>query len=198
MWALEKEIYRLNIYKLTKWKNLDRISITAVLLCVLELDQLSLFIFHHYFYFYIFLSFHRYSNVGFKYHLESPISSSQRREDDRITYINKGQFYGITLEYVHDPDKPLKNQTVKVSLKKRREKIYYHSLNDISTHYFILSKKSIENLCEISSPLCCIFFKWPRYDDDIRSSNKHRNSIISFQFINSVTTKCYKVRNKKI
>ena len=59
--------------------------------------------------------FIRFSNVGFKYHLESPISSSQRREDDRITYINKGQFYGITLEYIHDPDKPLKNQTVKVS-----------------------------------------------------------------------------------
>lgn len=56
----------------------------------------------------------RFSNVGFRYHLESPISSSQRREDDRITYINKGQFYGITLEYVPDPDHPLKNQTVKV------------------------------------------------------------------------------------
>ncbi|XP_018799287.1 PREDICTED: protein grainyhead-like, partial [Bactrocera latifrons] len=52
-------------------------------------------------------------NVGFRYHLESPISSSQRREDDRITYINKGQFYGITLEYVPDPDKPIKNTTVK-------------------------------------------------------------------------------------
>lgn len=67
---------------------------------------------------FVFFSFfsHRFSNVGFKYYLESPISSSQRREDDRITYINKGQFYGITLEYVHDPDKPLKNQTVKVSV----------------------------------------------------------------------------------
>lgn len=64
---------------------------------------------------FFFLYFRRFSNVGFKYNLESPISSSQRREDDRITYINKGQFYGITLEYVHDPDKPLKNQTVKVS-----------------------------------------------------------------------------------
>lgn len=53
--------------------------------------------------------------MGFRYHLESPISSSQRREDDRITYINKGQFYGITLEYIPDPDHPLKNQTVKVS-----------------------------------------------------------------------------------
>jgi transcription factor CP2-like protein len=54
-----------------------------------------------------------FTNVGFKYNLESPISSSQRREDDRITYINKGQFYGITLEYIPDPDKPFKNQTVK-------------------------------------------------------------------------------------
>lgn len=64
---------------------------------------------------YLILIFFRFTNVGFKYNLESPISSSQRREDDRITYINKGQFYGITLEYIPDPDKPLKNQTVKVS-----------------------------------------------------------------------------------
>ncbi|XP_038120017.1 protein grainyhead isoform X1 [Culex quinquefasciatus] len=65
-----------------------------------------------------------FSNVGFKYFLESPISSSQRREDDRITYINKGQFYGITLEYIHDPDKPLKSQTVKsvIMLMFREEK----------------------------------------------------------------------------
>ncbi|XP_033216175.1 protein grainyhead isoform X3 [Belonocnema kinseyi] len=67
-----------------------------------------------------------YSAYGFKYHLESPISTSQRREDDRITYINKGQFYGITLDYVPDPDKPqLKpGQTVKsvVMLMFREEK----------------------------------------------------------------------------
>lgn len=61
----------------------------------------------------------RFTTQGFRYNLESPISSSQRREDDRITYINKGQFYGITLEYVHDPDHPLKNQTVKVGSSQR-------------------------------------------------------------------------------
>lgn len=55
------------------------------------------------------------SDVGLKYYLESPISTSQRREDDRVTYINKGQFYGITLEYINDPDKPIKAATVKVS-----------------------------------------------------------------------------------
>lgn len=71
-------------------------------------------IFNH---FYFSPCFCSYSNVGFRYSLESPISSSQRREDDRITYINKGQFYGITLEYIHDPDRPIKNQTVKVSSK---------------------------------------------------------------------------------
>ena len=54
------------------------------------------------------------NQYGFRYFLESPISTSQRREDDRITYINKGQFYGITLEYIPDPERPLKNQTVKV------------------------------------------------------------------------------------
>lgn len=70
----------------------------------------------------------RFSAYGFKYHLESPISTSQRREDDRITYINKGQFYGITLDYVPDPDKPsLKaGQTVKVKLNiiKKKTRIY--------------------------------------------------------------------------
>ncbi|OQR76627.1 protein grainyhead-like, partial [Tropilaelaps mercedesae] len=52
-------------------------------------------------------------DVGFRYHLESPISTSVRKEDDRITYINKGQFYGITLEYVPDPERSLKNTPVK-------------------------------------------------------------------------------------
>lgn len=68
----------------------------------------------------LFLSPFSFSAYGFKYHLESPISTSQRREDDRITYINKGQFYGITLDYAPDPDKPLlkSGQTVKVRTKK--------------------------------------------------------------------------------
>ncbi|XP_075215514.1 grainy head isoform X2 [Lycorma delicatula] len=65
-----------------------------------------------------------YSQYGFRYHLETPISTNQRREDDRVTYINKGQFYGITMEYIPDPDKPLKTQTVKsvVMLMFREEK----------------------------------------------------------------------------
>ncbi|XP_014274417.1 protein grainyhead isoform X1 [Halyomorpha halys] len=65
-----------------------------------------------------------YSEYGFKYHLETPISTNQRREDDRVTYINKGQFYGITMEYIPDPDRPLKAQTVKsvVMLMFREEK----------------------------------------------------------------------------
>lgn len=64
------------------------------------------------------------NQYGFKYHLETPISTSQRREDDRITYINKGQFYGVTMEYIHDPEKPLKSGTVKtvVMLVFREEK----------------------------------------------------------------------------
>lgn len=32
-----------------------------------------------------------------RYTLEAPTSSSVRREDDKITYVNKGQFYGINL-----------------------------------------------------------------------------------------------------
>uniref|UniRef100_A0A8D9AWX6 Protein grainyhead n=1 Tax=Cacopsylla melanoneura TaxID=428564 RepID=A0A8D9AWX6_9HEMI len=65
-----------------------------------------------------------YSPYGFKFVLETPISTNQRREDDRVTYINKGQFYGITMEYIPDPDKPLKSSTVKsiVMLMFREEK----------------------------------------------------------------------------
>ncbi|XP_015787180.1 protein grainyhead isoform X1 [Tetranychus urticae] len=67
-----------------------------------------------------------FSDVGYKYYLESPISTSQRREDDRITYINKGQFYGITLEYIPDAGNPLKSATVKslVLLVFREEKLH--------------------------------------------------------------------------
>lgn len=55
-----------------------------------------------------------FSPYGFKYTMESPTSGSVRREDDRITYINKGQFYGLTLEYIMDPESPpLKSNTVK-------------------------------------------------------------------------------------
>ncbi|XP_054706160.1 protein grainyhead-like isoform X2 [Uloborus diversus] len=65
-----------------------------------------------------------FSDVGFRYYLDSPISTSQRREDDRMTYINKGQYYGITLEYSPDPDRPLRSCTVKstVMLVFREEK----------------------------------------------------------------------------
>ncbi|GIX68131.1 hypothetical protein CEXT_452971 [Caerostris extrusa] len=65
-----------------------------------------------------------FSEVGFHYFLEAPISTSQRREDDRMTYINKGQYYGITLEYINDPERTLRSCTVKstVMLVFREEK----------------------------------------------------------------------------
>ncbi|KAK3606177.1 hypothetical protein CHS0354_010815 [Potamilus streckersoni] len=49
--------------------------------------------------------------AGYKYFLESPISTTQRIDDDRITYLNKGQYYGLTLQF--NGDRVLKNQTVK-------------------------------------------------------------------------------------
>ena len=54
-----------------------------------------------------------YSPYGFRYILDAPTSSAVRREDDKVTYINKGQFYGVTLEYHPDPDQGLKSATVK-------------------------------------------------------------------------------------
>ncbi|XP_042897855.1 protein grainyhead isoform X4 [Parasteatoda tepidariorum] len=71
-----------------------------------------------------------FSDVGFHYFLESPISTSQRREDDRMTYINKGQYYGITLEYINDPERTLRSCTVKstVMLVFREEKSHEDEL----------------------------------------------------------------------
>ena len=55
-----------------------------------------------------------YSPYGFRSVLDAPTSSAVRREDDKVTYINKGQFYGITLDYRPDPELGhLKSATVK-------------------------------------------------------------------------------------
>ena len=54
-----------------------------------------------------------YSPYGFRYVLDAPTSSAVRREEDKVTYINKRQFYGVTLEYHPDPNKTLKPATVK-------------------------------------------------------------------------------------
>jgi len=56
-----------------------------------------------------------YTPYGFRYNLDAPTSSAVRREDDKVTYINKGQFYGVTLEYHPDPEHGhgLKSATVK-------------------------------------------------------------------------------------
>ncbi|VDP35959.1 unnamed protein product [Soboliphyme baturini] len=66
------------------------------------------------------------TSVGFQYTLEAPISTCVRKEDDRMTYINKGQFYTVTCEYIHDPVKPLKSIAVKsiMMIVFREEKSY--------------------------------------------------------------------------
>lgn len=54
--------------------------------------------------------------LGFHYVLEAPISTSVRKEDDKMTYINKGQFYTISFEYILDHLKPLKGLTVRTQI----------------------------------------------------------------------------------
>ncbi|KAK0425011.1 hypothetical protein QR680_008980 [Steinernema hermaphroditum] len=54
-----------------------------------------------------------YNALGFQYILDAPISTSIRIDEDRITYVNKDQFYGINLSYIPDPVKPIKSLTVK-------------------------------------------------------------------------------------
>ncbi|XP_070194105.1 AF4/FMR2 family member lilli-like [Littorina saxatilis] len=38
------------------------------------------------------------NTTGYQYFLESPISTTQRLEEDRVTYLNKSQYYPLTLE----------------------------------------------------------------------------------------------------
>ncbi|XP_048759800.1 grainyhead-like protein 1 homolog isoform X2 [Ostrea edulis] len=38
-------------------------------------------------------------SAEYKCILETPISSACRRDEDRVTYLNKGQYYGLTIEY---------------------------------------------------------------------------------------------------
>ncbi|ESP01212.1 hypothetical protein LOTGIDRAFT_157385 [Lottia gigantea] len=50
--------------------------------------------------------------TGYRYFLESPISTTQKIDEDRITYLNKSQYYGLTLENINTERIP-KSATVK-------------------------------------------------------------------------------------
>ncbi|CAH1773310.1 unnamed protein product [Owenia fusiformis] len=50
--------------------------------------------------------------TGYTCYIESPISKAQRIEEEKITYMNKGQYYGLTLEY-KNKGRSLKCNTVK-------------------------------------------------------------------------------------
>ncbi|XP_059157789.1 uncharacterized protein LOC131942094 isoform X2 [Physella acuta] len=39
------------------------------------------------------------NTTGYSYFLETPISTTQRRDEDRVTYLNKSQYYGLTLDF---------------------------------------------------------------------------------------------------
>lgn len=49
----------------------------------------------------------QYSPWGFHYTLEAATAQWVRKEEDRCTYLNKGQFYGVTLEYRPSPTENL-------------------------------------------------------------------------------------------
>jgi transcription factor CP2-like protein len=56
----------------------------------------------------------QYSPFGFHCTLEAPTAQWVRRDEDRCTYMNKGQFYGVTLEYRGNPAEPLTESLVNV------------------------------------------------------------------------------------
>uniref|UniRef100_A0A915EN26 Grh/CP2 DB domain-containing protein n=1 Tax=Ditylenchus dipsaci TaxID=166011 RepID=A0A915EN26_9BILA len=61
---------------------------------------------------------HRDSSGAYKY--------INQKEDDRMTYVNKGQFYSISMDYIPDQCKPLKSSTVRslVMIVFREDKTY--------------------------------------------------------------------------
>merc|ERR1719367_2085864 len=48
----------------------------------------------------------QYTPFGFHNTLEAPTAQWVRKDEDRCTYLNKGQFYGVTLEYRPNPTDP--------------------------------------------------------------------------------------------
>merc|ERR1719384_1677252 len=48
----------------------------------------------------------QYSPFGYHCTLEAPTAQWVRKDEDRCTYLNKGQFYGVTLEYRPNPTEP--------------------------------------------------------------------------------------------
>jgi len=48
----------------------------------------------------------QYTPFGYHCILEAPTAQWVRKDEDRCTYLNKGQFYGLTLEYRPNPSEP--------------------------------------------------------------------------------------------
>ncbi|RUS90145.1 hypothetical protein EGW08_002112 [Elysia chlorotica] len=52
------------------------------------------------------------NTTGYSYFLETPISTTQRLCEDRVTYLNKSQYYGLTLDF-NSQDRIIKCSVVK-------------------------------------------------------------------------------------
>ena len=95
--------------------------------------------------------------------LDAPTSSSVRREDDKVTYINKGQFYGVTLDYQPDPEiAHLKSPTVKsvIMLVFRYRYMILNALNFVELHSKCsFSKFIIETLLFLHLPFIYVSIK---------------------------------------
>jgi transcription factor CP2-like protein len=56
----------------------------------------------------------QYNPFGYHCTLEAPTAQWVRKDEDRCTYMNKGQFYGVTLEYRPNPAEALHNDMTDV------------------------------------------------------------------------------------
>ena len=56
----------------------------------------------------------QYSPFGYHCTLEAPTAQWVRKDEDRCTYLNKGQFYGVTLEYRPSPSEPIQGDMTNV------------------------------------------------------------------------------------
>ena len=99
----------------------------------------------------------QYSPFGFHCTLEAPTAQWVRRDEDRCTYMNKGQFYGVTLEYRANPAEPITESLVNVRsvvmlVFRDAKEIHFNYLSpsviDLS-RISILEKKSATHLIDL-------------------------------------------------
>ena len=92
---------------------------------------------------------------GFTYTLDAPTSAMVRKGEDSLTYVNKGQFYGLTMEFTPSPNRqfystnPIVTSVVMLQFRKvpHYEAAQRHRTKNLPTKIFLLGFFADEEKC---------------------------------------------------